>query len=96
MLMGMNTRPDPRRRLFQFSLKSVFILILVIAAFFGGMAVKQRQMEMTMAEAEQARVEAQLQAEKALYAEQLAVAQALHDSAAVVKAGEDQPAQRQQ
>ena len=52
MLMGMNTRPDPRRRLFQFSLKSVFILILVVAAFFGGMAVKQRQMEVIMAEAE--------------------------------------------
>ncbi len=71
----MNTRPEPRRRLLQFSLKSVFILILVVAAFFGGMAVKQRQMDVIMAEAEQARAEAeqaraeaQLQAAKALYA----------------------------
>ena len=58
MLVGMNTRLDPRRRLFQFSLNSVFILILVVAAFFGGMAVKQRQMEVIMAEAEQARADA--------------------------------------
>jgi len=90
----MNTRPDPRRRLFQFSLKSVFIL--VVAAFFGGMAVKQRQMEVIMAEAERARAEAHLQAEKALYAEQLAVAQALQNVAVPAKAGEDQPAQAQQ
>jgi len=96
MLVGMNTRLDPRRRLFQFSLNSVFILILVVAAFFGGMAVKQRQMEVILAEAEQARAEAQLQAAKALYAEQLAVAQALHNSAAPAKSGEDQPAQPQQ
>jgi len=96
MLVGMNTGHDPRRRLFQFSLKSLFILILVVAAFFGGMAVKQRQMELIMAEAEQARAEAQLQAAKALYAEQLAVAQALHNSAAPAKSGEDQPAQPQQ
>ena len=96
MLVGMNTRPDPRRRLFQFSLKSVFILILVVAAFFGGMAVKQRQMEVIMAEAERARAEAHLQAEKALYAEQLAVAQALQNVAVPAKAGEDQPAQAQQ
>jgi hypothetical protein len=92
----MNTRPDPRSRLFQFSLKSVFILILVVAAFFGGMTVKQRQMEVIMAEAEQARAEAQLQAEKALYAEQLAVAQALRNSVAPAKAAEDQPVQPQQ
>jgi hypothetical protein len=96
MLVGMSTRPDARRRLFQFSLKSVFILILVVAAFFGGMAVKQRQMEMTMAEAEQTRAEAQLQAAKALYAEQLAVAQALGNSVAPAKTGEDQPAPPQQ
>jgi hypothetical protein len=52
-------------------------------------------MEVIMAEAEQARAEAQLQAAKALYAEQLAVAQALHNSAAPAKSGEDQPAQPQ-
>jgi hypothetical protein len=66
----MSTKNEPRRW-FQFSLKSIFVLMLVGAAFFGGMAVKQRQME----EAERARVEAEMQAIN--YADELAIFQAI-------------------
>jgi hypothetical protein len=67
----MSTNNEPRRPWFQFSLKSIFVLMLVVAAFFGGMAVKQRQ----MVEAERARVEAEIQAIND--ADQLVVLQAI-------------------
>jgi hypothetical protein len=47
-------------RPFQFSLKSLMVLVLVVAAFFAGVAVQRRETERvrTIAEDERARAEA--------------------------------------
>ncbi|HEV3022368.1 MAG TPA: hypothetical protein VGX76_07865 [Pirellulales bacterium] len=94
--MNGESKPAIRTRQFcQFSLKSIFILMLVVAAFLGGMAVKQRQMERVMAEAEQARAEAQAQAARALYMQELSAVRFLESALEPTETAHDQPADQQ-
>lgn len=55
----MTTAQESPRRWLQFSLKSIFVLMLVVAAFFGGMAVQRRQMEQALAAEELVRANEQ-------------------------------------
>jgi hypothetical protein len=72
------------RRWFQFSFKSIFVLMLIVAAFFGGMDGKQRQMQRILVEPEQARADAEIQAERLLYLEQLSAVRSLWSAAVLV------------
>ena len=57
--------PNPRRRWFQVSLKSLFILTLVVAAYFAGMATMMRRADEAILAEEKARKRAEA-AEQAL------------------------------
>jgi hypothetical protein len=61
-----DTAPRPHGRWFQFSLKSIFILVLIVASFLGGMAFKQREINVLRLELEVRGQEARKQAEEAM------------------------------
>jgi hypothetical protein len=65
----MMTGQETRRGWLQFSLKSIFVLILVVAAFFGGMAVQRREMERALRQAQEEREVSERQAMDAMLAE---------------------------
>jgi hypothetical protein len=53
-------------RPFQYSLKTIFVLILLAAAFFGGMAVQRRETDRALQLAEQERERAEVSERRAL------------------------------
>ena len=70
--------PGERRCWFQVSLKSLFLLILVVAAFFAGYSLATRQAE---AERQRAELEAQRVAEESRLKAEAALHQAQYDAA---------------
>lgn len=58
--------PRPHGRWFQFSLKSIFILVLIVASFLGGMAFKQREINVLQRELDVREREARMRAEDAM------------------------------
>jgi hypothetical protein len=52
-------------RRFQFSLKSLMVLVLVVAAFFAGMAIQRRETERMRMTADEARAHAEASAAEA-------------------------------
>jgi Flp pilus assembly protein TadB len=81
-------------RPFQYSLRTIFILVLLAAAFFGGMAVQRRETEQVRRIAEQERALAEAERERALVSEQQArvVADQLHAELARAQSKVENPA----
>jgi hypothetical protein len=93
-------QPRPNRRWFQISLKTLFVLMLVVAAYFAGLTTAQRlaekELQKARDEAEANLRQSQAAELKARAAAQSAVNQALQAQAQAIQAALDREALLQQ
>ena len=79
----MSSEPRPHRRWFQFSLRTLLILMLVVASFFAGLTYRDELNRRLRAEVEQAKAEVE-EANRKVFMEQLRAEMAKGEAMSVI------------